>query len=178
MNRGNWNGAAYSPLAEQLSPASTEALRSIGHVSTAYDVCAGTGNFTLPAAQSGIAVHALDLSASQLEVARERWIPRPGTTEPTFTIGDAQSLPWSDSSADACVSIFGIIFCPNPAIALAEMMRVTRPGGRSASQRGRRTGGQQHSAGRPPRRGMASHHYRRHGRARANSRRQQPDWSR
>lgn len=76
MNRGNWNGAAYSPLAEQLSPASTEALRSIGHVSTAYDVCAGTGNFTLPAAQSGIAVHALDLSASQLEVARERWIPR------------------------------------------------------------------------------------------------------
>ena len=117
MNRGNWNGAAYSPLAEQLSPASTEALRAIGHVSTAYDVCAGTGNFTLPAAQSGIAVHALDLSASQLEVARERWIPRPGTTEPTFTIGDAQSLPWSDSSAAACVSIFGIILsqpCDRP----------------------------------------------------------------
>lgn len=82
MNRGNWNGAAYSPLAEQLSPASTEALRSIGHVSTAYDVCAGTGNFTLPAAQSGIAVHALDLSASQLEVARERWIPRPELPNP------------------------------------------------------------------------------------------------
>ncbi len=38
------------PSSEQLSPASTEALRSIGHVSTAYDVCAGTGNFTLPAA--------------------------------------------------------------------------------------------------------------------------------
>ncbi len=129
MNRGKWNGATYSPLAEQLSPASMEALRAIGHVSTVYDVCAGTGNFALPAARSGITVHALDLSASQLEVARERWIPHPGTTEPTFTVGDAQSLPWPDSSADACVSIFGIIFCPDPAIALSEMMRVTRPGG-------------------------------------------------
>ena len=89
MNQGNWNGTTYSPLAEQLSPASTEALRSIGHVSTVYDVCAGTGNFALPAAQSGMTVHALDLSASQLEVARERWIPHPGTTQPTFTIGDA-----------------------------------------------------------------------------------------
>ncbi|MFD9679174.1 class I SAM-dependent methyltransferase [Rhodococcus sp. NPDC059969] len=130
MTRGNWNGATYSTLAEQLSPASLEALRSIGHVSTVYDVCAGTGNFALPAAQRGMTVHALDLSASQLEAARERWIPRPGITEPTFTIGDAQSLPWPDSSADACVSIFGIIFCPDPAIALAEMMRVTRPGGK------------------------------------------------
>ena len=130
MNRGNWNGTTYSTLAEQLSPASTEALRSIGHVSTVYDVCAGTGNFALPAAQSGMTVHALDLSASQLEVARERWIPHPGTTQPNFTIGDAQSLPWPNSSADACVSIFGIIFCPDPSIALAEMMRVTRPGGK------------------------------------------------
>jgi len=130
VNRGNWNGTTYSPLAEQLSPASTEALRSIGHVSTVYDVCAGTGNFALPAAQSGMTVHALDLSASQLEVARERWIPHPGTTQPNFTIGDAQSLPWPNSSADACVSIFGIIFCPDPSIALAEMMRVTRPGGK------------------------------------------------
>lgn len=130
MKQGNWNGTTYSPLAEQLSPASTEALRSIGHVSTVYDVCAGTGNFALPAAQSGMTVHALDLSASQLEVARERWIPHPGTTQPTFTIGDAQSLPWPNSSADACVSIFGIIFCPDPSIALAEMMRVTRPGGK------------------------------------------------
>ncbi len=130
MNQGNWNGTTYSPLAEQLSPASTEALRSIGHVSTVYDVCAGTGNFALPAARSGMTVHALDLSASQLEVACERWIPHPGTTQPTFTIGDAQSLPWPNSSADACVSIFGIIFCPDPSIALAEMMRVTRPGGK------------------------------------------------
>ncbi len=114
MNQGNWNGTTYSPLAEQLSPASTEALRSIGHVSTVYDVCAGTGNFALPAAQSGMTVHALDLSASQLEVARERWIPHPGTTQPTFTIGDAQSLPWPNSSADAASASSGSSSAPTP----------------------------------------------------------------
>ena len=179
MNQGNWNGTTYSPLAEQLSPASTEALRSIGHVSTVYDVCAGTGNFALPAAQSGMTVHALDLSASQLEVARERWIPHPGTTQPTFTIGDAQSLPWPNSSADACVSIFGDHLLPR----LLDCPRRDDAGDPARRKDLRRNVvGERVGSSTPPggRLGVEWHHTTTDDMVELerNSRRQQPDWSR
>jgi SAM-dependent methyltransferase len=43
--------------------------------------------------------------------------------------GDAGALPLPDAAFDATVSAFGVIFAPDPARALAEMMRVTRLGG-------------------------------------------------
>jgi SAM-dependent methyltransferase len=45
---------------------------------------------------------------------------------------DAEALPFADASFDAVVSTFGVMFCPNQERAAAELLRVTRPGGRVA----------------------------------------------
>jgi ubiquinone/menaquinone biosynthesis C-methylase UbiE len=44
--------------------------------------------------------------------------------------GDAEALPYVDGQFDLVVSMFGVMFAPRPSIATAEMLRVTRPGGR------------------------------------------------
>jgi SAM-dependent methyltransferase len=93
------------------------------------DVACGTGVLTRAAAirtgQSG-AVSGLDLSPRMLAVARR--------LSPTLTWreGSAEALPFPDESFDAVVSQFGLMFIPDPALALREMMRVLKPGGRLA----------------------------------------------
>ena len=46
--------------------------------------------------------------------------------------GDAQALPYEDDSFDGCCIAFGIRNVPDRSAALAEMARVTKPGGRIA----------------------------------------------
>src|SRR5205085_2258788 len=43
--------------------------------------------------------------------------------------GDAEGLPFPDGSFDAVTSQFGHIFAPRPEVAVAEMLRVLKPGG-------------------------------------------------
>lgn len=47
----------------------------------------------------------------------------------SFRIGDAENLPLADDTVDAAVSGLVLNFVPDKAKALAEMKRVTRPGG-------------------------------------------------
>ena len=93
------------------------------------DVACGTGVLTRTAAirtgPSG-AVTGLDLSPRMLAVAAR--------LSPTLTWqqGSAEALPFPDESFDAVISQFGLMFVANPPVALREMMRVLRPGGRIA----------------------------------------------
>jgi SAM-dependent methyltransferase len=48
----------------------------------------------------------------------------------TFVQGDAASIPLASASADVVLSVFAVIFAPDPAAAAAEMARVTAPEGR------------------------------------------------
>jgi len=48
----------------------------------------------------------------------------------TFVQGDAASIPLAPASADVVLSVFAVIFAPDPVAAAAEMARVTAPGGR------------------------------------------------
>src|SRR5262249_47260176 len=48
----------------------------------------------------------------------------------TFVNGTAAALPLPDGAADVALSVFGVIFAPDPAAAAAEIARVTAPGGR------------------------------------------------
>lgn len=93
------------------------------------DVACGTGVLTRAAAirtgPSG-AVTGLDVSPRMLSIAA-RLSP---TLE--WREGTAESLPFPDESFDAVVSQFGLMFVPDPAAALGEMMRVLKPGGRLA----------------------------------------------
>ena len=47
-----------------------------------------------------------------------------------FVAGDAMRLPFADETFDACTITFGLRNVADPAVGLAEMHRVTKPGGR------------------------------------------------
>jgi len=70
----------------------------------------------------------LDLSRAMIDEARRRLA---GTDLPVeFDTGDAQALPFADATFDACRTERMLIHVPDPRQALAEIVRVTRPGGR------------------------------------------------
>jgi SAM-dependent methyltransferase len=52
--------------------------------------------------------------------------------EVRFDEGDAEQLPYADTSFDVVVTQFGAMFAPRPDRVSAELVRVTRPGGEIA----------------------------------------------
>jgi len=93
------------------------------------DVACGTGVLTRAAASRagpGGAVTGLDRNPGMLAVASRLSPPL------RWQQGTAEALPFPDQSFDAVVSQFGLMFVPEPAAALREMMRVLVPGGRLA----------------------------------------------
>lgn len=88
------------------------------------DLAAGTGTSSEPLAAAGALVVPCDFSVGMLAVGKAR---RPGLT---FVAGDALRLPFADASFDAVTVSFGLRNVAHTSAALAEMLRVTRPGGR------------------------------------------------
>ena len=88
------------------------------------DLAAGTGTSSEPYADAGIDVVACDFSLGMLKVGKRR---RPDIN---FIAGDATNLPFADNSFDATTISFGLRNVNEPKKALAEMLRVTKPGGR------------------------------------------------
>jgi len=90
------------------------------------DVCTGPGMLVEAALRQGVEAVGLDFSEAVLKHARKR-VPNG-----EFRRGDAQDLPFADSSFDAVVCGYGVMHLPEPEAALHEMHRVLRPGGRLA----------------------------------------------
>ena len=88
------------------------------------DLAAGTGTSSEPFEAAGATVVPTDLSLGMLEVGKRR---RPGLA---FVAGDALRLPYADGVFDAVTISFGLRNVEDTAAALAELRRVTRPGGR------------------------------------------------
>ncbi|MCU0300810.1 MAG: demethylmenaquinone methyltransferase [Candidatus Nanopelagicales bacterium] len=88
------------------------------------DLAAGTGTSSLPFTRAGAAVVSSDFSLGMLEAGRRRYPQLP------FVAGDAMALPFADASFDAVTISFGLRNVVDVDAALAEMRRVTRPGGR------------------------------------------------
>jgi SAM-dependent methyltransferase len=88
-------------------------------------VC-GSGRTTGAAAQRGAVATGLDFARAMVEVARRE---QPSAT---FDEGDAEALPYADSTFDAVVCNFGLHHVPRPTLALRETYRVLQPGGRAA----------------------------------------------
>ena len=91
------------------------------------DLAAGTGTSSESLARSGAHVTAADFSQGMLEVGRRRHIDNPRIR---FVFADAMALPFPDASFDAVTMSFGLRNVEDPKAALAELFRVTRPGGR------------------------------------------------
>jgi SAM-dependent methyltransferase len=91
------------------------------------DVGCGNGAFTeeLIARCAPAAVTAIDPSDDQLDFARMR----PGAKMAQFQRGDAQALAFGPDTFDVTVMALVLAFLPDPTKAVAEMMRVTKPGG-------------------------------------------------
>ncbi len=87
------------------------------------DLAAGTGTSSEPFASAGATVVPTDLSLGMLEVGKHR---RPTLS---FVAADALDLPYADAAFDAVTISFGLRNVEDPAAALRELRRVTRPGG-------------------------------------------------
>ncbi|HJS48156.1 MAG TPA: methyltransferase domain-containing protein [Gemmatimonadales bacterium] len=94
------------------------------------DVACGTGNLALPAARLGAEVTGLDIAPNLLATARSRAVAEGLSVR--FDEGDAAALPYPDGAFDTVVTMFGAMFAADPDRTAAELLRVTRPGGRVA----------------------------------------------
>ena len=94
------------------------------------EVGCGPGTFA-PFLAAGIApgsVTGLDLDARFIDRAREK-ARKAGITNVTYVVGNAYALPFPTGSFDAVTSYTGIVVLTEPEKAVAEMIRVCRPGG-------------------------------------------------
>lgn len=91
------------------------------------DVACGTGTVTRILADHGATVTGLDFSHGMISEAIERHGDHPKIT---FQQGDATQLPFDDNTFDVTTVSFGIRNVQEPKRALAEMLRVTKPGGK------------------------------------------------
>lgn len=135
MSTGMWSGGeAYEPYIGRWS-------RDVAREFLAWlavpprqrwlDVGCGTGALTqtiLHVAEPS-AVAGLDSSEGYLAYARAST----HGARAAFAVGDARSLPAETAAYDAAVSGLALNFVPDPARAVAEMARVTRPGGTVAA---------------------------------------------
>ena len=92
------------------------------------DVACGSGNTAIPAARTGATVTGSDIATNLLEQARAR--AEAEGLQAKFEEGDAENLPYPDSSFDVVVTMFGAMFAPRPELVAKELTRVCRPGGR------------------------------------------------
>ena len=98
------------------------------------DLATGTGDLALMIARlhTDARVVGSDPSSRMLEVGVQK-VMRTGLADRVqLEIGDAQALPYENDSFDGCCIAFGIRNGPDRSAALAEMARVTKPGGRVA----------------------------------------------
>ncbi len=92
------------------------------------DVGCGNGSLSLLFAEMGHDVVGIDISKEMLSVAKKKAKER--EIDPDLRIGDAESLDFDDDSFDSVVSRIVLWTLPNPETAIAEWMRVLKPGGR------------------------------------------------
>ena len=91
------------------------------------EVAVGTG-LNLPHYPQGVRLTGIDLSPRMLEGAKRR--ARQLGVEAELLVGDAGRLDFPDAEFDTVVCTFSLCAVPDDAAAVAEMVRVLRPGGR------------------------------------------------
>jgi demethylmenaquinone methyltransferase/2-methoxy-6-polyprenyl-1,4-benzoquinol methylase len=91
---------------------------------TILDLAAGTGSSSIVFLREGVKVVAADFSNGMLEEGRRRH------PELEFVFADAAALPFTDREFDTVTISFGIRNVEKTEVALAEMFRVLKPGGK------------------------------------------------
>ncbi len=123
-----YEGGKESWLLEDLAKSLADAAK-VTTGDRVLDVGCGTGIVARECAHrvgAAGSVSGIDISEEMLAVARRI---APGLD---WHLGDAGELPFGDGSFDRVVSQFALMFFPDPELAISEMWRVLRPGGRLA----------------------------------------------
>ena len=130
--RSVWTSADFHPIARSFAPGATDFISrlSLRPGEAVLDVACGTGNLAIPAARAGAQVTGIDIAPNLIAVARHE--ARTAGCDITFDVGDAEALPYAEDRFDTTVTMFGAMFAYRPERAAAELLRVSRPGGRVA----------------------------------------------
>ncbi len=113
-------------LVSWLAPATTRAYRHLDVAGGTGDVASRVVHVAGPAAAAVIC----DISEPMLAAGRRRFATGDLAGRIAFVAGNAQSLPFPDKSFDAVTIAFGIRNVTKIDMALAEMFRVLKYGGR------------------------------------------------
>jgi SAM-dependent methyltransferase len=128
--KATWMSGNYGHFATYLEAGALDFLSRI-HVepgTRVLDVAAGAGQTAIPLSRMGAKVTGLDIASNLDEQARNR--ARAEHLDARFDEGDAEMLPYEAASFDIVISLIGAMFAPRPELVAAELMRVTRPGGK------------------------------------------------
>lgn len=127
-----WESGDFGRVARLIEDAAEEfmARQSLHCGVRVLDVACGTGNLALIAARRGCQVSGIDIASNLVTQARAR--AAEAGLKVDYQEGDAEALPFPNESFDLTVSMFGVMFTPQPAVAAAELWRVTKPGGQIA----------------------------------------------
>jgi SAM-dependent methyltransferase len=130
--RSVWTSGDFLPIARSFAPGAEEfiARLALRPGESVLDVACGTGNLAIPAARAGARVTGIDIAPNLIALARLE--ARTVGCAISFEVGDAEALPYIDGQFDTTMTMFGAMFAYRPARAAAELLRVTRPGGRVA----------------------------------------------
>ncbi len=125
--RAGW--AHFGPLATFTTPPAARLVRFAGVRAgqRVLDVAGGTGVVAITAARLGAKVTGSDLTPELLEQAREN--AAISGTDVEWREADVEHLPFADAHYDVVLSQYGHMFAPRPDVAIAEMLRVLKPGG-------------------------------------------------
>lgn len=126
----DWGAGRYETTAERLAPAARVVVdhARLQPGERVLDLGCGTGNAALLAARAGAVVTGVDPAPRLVQVAQRRAEAEGASID--FRSGEAGSIPLGDGSVDVVVSVFAVIFAPDPGAAAAEMSRVLGANGR------------------------------------------------
>lgn len=122
LTMGRWSRRLAGPFLAFAGTADGERVLDVG---------CGTGSLCVHLTQDPeiVVVRGLDLSAAYVAYGQRRNPDRRLTLE----VGDACALPYPDAAFDHTLSMLALQFVPRAEVAVREMCRVTRPGGRVAA---------------------------------------------
>jgi SAM-dependent methyltransferase len=131
--RETWSLGNFGDIAVFTTPVAGHLVHFAGVAGgeALLDVGTGTGVVAITARRKGAKVTGLDLTPFLLTQAKEN-ASIAGFDDIFWQEGDAESLPFGDHSFDVVLSQFGHMFAPRPEVAISEMLRVLKPGGRIA----------------------------------------------
>lgn len=127
---------AAGRLLDRVEPWVAASVRE-GRPLHVIDIGTGSGALAIDAASRwpGATVTAVDVAAGMLEVAADRaarMLPDSDRDRIRWVEGSADRMPLDDATADLCLSSFVLQLVPDRSLALREISRILRPGGRVA----------------------------------------------